>query len=335
MGQMNRLSLLTLCTVIIAACACTGENGKESPKTMNELYVDALADAYASFEETGVLPEEITVGQASFEKGEYLCAAAKLIGAINEDPYGWKDNTIAPVPWKWSENRQWNTWLDDNLSSDEVAYVAGAIDNYCGANGGSMPNFVTMQTKADILGTTHPARLSCFNASVVMLRAVAAFKEKGSMPEQVSSWESDWLHSTANCPVDDPLVVETMKAFTAGCTTQREKAEAIFRHTVEDWEWQDYYNTSKGAVKTIQEKGGNCCDLTHATLAVCRAAGIPARYMHGQCRFKSGVIGHVIPYIYADGQWWICDPSNDSSVFGTPVWKGMETFNGIYDELPF
>jgi transglutaminase-like putative cysteine protease len=68
---------------------------------------------------------------------------------------------------------------------------------------------------------------------------------------------------------------------------------------------------------------------------MCRAAGIPARYLHGQCYFSSGVIGHVIPEIYVDGKWWICDPSNNSATFGTPTWKGMETFNGRYNELEF
>ena len=44
---------------------------------------------------------------------------------------------------------------------------------------------------------------------------------------------------------------------------------------------------------------------------------------------------HVIPEIYVDGKWWIADPTNNDSTWGTPKWKGMETFNGRYYELEF
>ena len=39
--------------------------------------------------------------------------------------------------------------------------------------------------------------------------------------------------------------------------------------------------------------------------------------------------------IYVDGKWWIADPTNNDSTWGTPKWKGMETFNGRYYELEF
>ena len=67
---------------------------------------------------------------------------------------------------------------------------------------------------------------------------------------------------------------------------------------------------------------------------MCRATGIPARYLHGQCYYSS-VEGHVIPEIYVDGKWWIADPTNNDSTWGTPKWKGMETFNGRYNVLEF
>ena len=88
------------------------------------------------------------------------------------------------------------------------------------------------------------------------------------------------------------------------------------------------------SVRTVNEKGGNCCDLTHATLAMCRAAGIPARYLHGKCNYSTP-LGHVIPEIFVDGKWWIADPSNNKAVWGTPTWNGMETFHGRYYELEF
>ena len=115
-----------------------------------------------------------------------------------------------------------------------------------------------------------------------------------------------------------------------------DRAKAIFEYARDEWEWLNYNNTSKGAVGTIQDKGGNCCDLTHAIVAMSRAAGIPARYRHAQCQYASGVIGHVIAEIYVDGVWYPADASNNENTFGNhEAWSHMATFNGRYNELPF
>ena len=171
-----------------------------------------------------------------------------------------------------------------------------------------------------------------------LCRVFYHYKHHLKLPDKVCTWGSDYLRKVSNCPIDDPLVLSTLEDALKGLgadATPRQKAEAIFAYTRDEWEWENYANTSKGALGTIKAKGGNCCDLTHATLAMCRAAGIPARYLHGQCYFLSGVIGHVIPEIWADGRWWICDPSNNSCTWGKPNWKGMQKFNGRYNELPF
>ena len=212
-----------------------------------------------------------------------------------------------------------------------------------------MPNYVTFPSadanaagylpQLTMVVTKHDNQMNLRACMVVLTRVFNFWVNKeGKWPESVSSWPASYLDAVRNCPKDDDLVKSTLAAALTGLAadaTPRQKAEAIFKYTRDEWEWENYMNTKKGALGTIREKGGNCCDLTHATLAMCRAAGIPARYLHGQCYFTSGVIGHVIPEIYVDGKWWICDPSNNSATFGTPTWKGMETFNGRYNELEF
>ena len=212
-----------------------------------------------------------------------------------------------------------------------------------------MPNYVTFPSgdesspgympKLTMVVTEHDNMMNLRACMVVLTRVFNHFvKNEGQWPESVSSWPASYLDAVANCPKDDALVKSTLAAALNGLAadaTPRQKAEAIFKYARDEWEWENYSNTKKGALGTINAKGGNCCDLTHATLAMCRAAGIPARYLHGQCYFSSGVIGHVIPEIYVDGKWWICDPSNNNATFGTPTWKGMETFNGRYNELEF
>ncbi|MGZ7108545.1 MAG: transglutaminase-like domain-containing protein, partial [Methanobacterium sp.] len=49
-----------------------------------------------------------------------------------------------------------------------------------------------------------------------------------------------------------------------------------------------YYDTRYGALGTLNNRAGNCCDQTHLVVALSRAAGLPARYVHGDCTFASG-----------------------------------------------
>jgi transglutaminase-like putative cysteine protease len=120
--------------------------------------------------------------------------------------------------------------------------------------------------------------------------------------------------------------------------TDRQKAEAIYYYARDNWTWENYQNTKKGAVGTINAKAGNCCDLTHGIIAIARSAGIRARYVHGpETYYPSGSIwGHVWPELYVDGVWYICDASNNASVFGTPTWDLVKTeIRGKYKDLPF
>lgn len=187
-------------------------------------------------------------------------------------------------------------------------------------------------------GSKYDVRIVSLALSVGLAQIFHYYKEHNQLPETVSTWHTDYLRSTANCPIDNPVVVSKMEEITAGKKTDYEKAEAIFYYSLDEWEWINYSNTSRGAVKTIENKGGNCCDLSHAVVAIARAAGLPARYYHAQCKYKSSgkVIGHVMAQIYVDGKWYLCDPSSSGTTFGNhEAWSTMDTFNGLYNALPF
>ncbi|MCE5213726.1 MAG: transglutaminase family protein, partial [Methanobacterium sp.] len=81
----------------------------------------------------------------------------------------------------------------------------------------------------------------------------------------------------------------------------------------------------------------NCCDTTNLLVALTRAAGIPARYEHGECTFSDGVFGHVWAQVYVNGNWYRADAISDRNSFG--VINNWDTSNwtliGIYAELPF
>ena len=314
----------------------------------NGRFLQAISEAYEAFEETDALPLSIQVDGKEFDKGNYTLAACLLLEKIVAEPNNWQKSDIELSPVEYGDEYRWNTFDPDEIDFAHIRFLAGRIAAFARENG-RLPNYITFPSddpeslgympQLTMVVTQHDNCMNLRAAMVVMARVINAYvNNKGKWPEAVSSWPSSYLASTLNSPKNAPLVLSTLAEALKGLpatATDREKAEAIFIYARDEWEWENYMNTRKGAVQTIQEKGGNCCDLTHATLAMCHAAGIPARYLHGQCYFKSGVIGHLIPEIYVDGKWWICDPSNNNATFGTPTWKGMEIFNGRYYQLEF
>ena len=118
--------------------------------------------------------------------------------------------------------------------------------------------------------------------------------------------------------------------------TTLEKATRIFNWVRDHVEYSFYYNTGRGAIRTLNEGLGNCCDLSHLIVALSRAAGIPARYMHADCTFLSGnVYGHVWAQLYVNGKWVNADASNNINDFGVIRNWNTYTLKGIYSSLPF
>ena len=328
---------------------------KQKGIPFNKLMADGIANAYEAFLEKDELPTSVNVDGLNWSKGQYLASACLLLQKIQDDPEHWEDEEI-DVPVRMSNNTTYanNTFEQDSISLEALTWAAAKAYTYAESHG-AMPNYVSFGTITcpgrgqDSTftytydnpfkdGVKYIGNLIWADYGAALLRVFHYYKHNSELPEKVCTWGSDYLRKTNNCAIDDPVVIAAKDAALAKLpenATQIQKVKALFEYARDQWEWEDYSNTSKGSVRTIQAKGGNCCDLTHATLAMCRAAGIPARYMHGQCYFSSGVIGHVIPEIWDGHRWWICDPSNNSATMGNPSWKGMNKFNGRYKELPF
>ena len=119
--------------------------------------------------------------------------------------------------------------------------------------------------------------------------------------------------------------------------TTLEKATNIFNWVRDYVDYSFYYNTKRGAIGTLNSKKGNCVDLSHLMVALSRAAGIPARYVHSDCKFSSGWCGHVWAQLYVNGKWINADASNNINDFG--VIRNWNTKNnilkGVYSSLPF
>jgi hypothetical protein len=147
-----------------------------------------------------------------------------------------------------------------------------------------------------------------------------------------------YLKPTANCQSSNAKITALASSLTSDSNSTYEKAEAIFNWVRDKISYSFYDNTKYGAVGTLNAKTGNCCDHTHLLVALARAAGIPARYEHGYCKFSSGKsYGHVWAQLYINGKWYMVDAISSRNSLGvinnwnTNSW----TLKGIYTELPF
>ena len=154
----------------------------------------------------------------------------------------------------------------------------------------------------------------------------------------VSSSSKKYLVPTAHCQSNDSKIESLAASITKGTTSQYGKASKIFNWVRDHISYSFYYNTKKGALGTLKSRSGNCVDTAHLVVALERAAGIPARYNHGTCRFSSGTwYGHVWAQVYVNGKWYYADGTSYRNSFGVVKNWNTKTFtlHGIYASLPF
>ncbi|MBU1106053.1 MAG: peptidoglycan-binding protein [Candidatus Riflebacteria bacterium] len=142
-----------------------------------------------------------------------------------------------------------------------------------------------------------------------------------------------YMKPTKNCPSTNAKIVSLAKSLKGKTSYQTMKN--LFYYVRDKVKYSSYYNTSKGALRTLSSKHANCCDQAHLLVALLRAAGIPARYGHATCRFKSGLTtGHVFAYAYVGGKWLLVDPVSQSNKINNPTWSARSTPKK-YTTLPF
>ncbi|MGB9980610.1 transglutaminase domain-containing protein [Methanobacterium sp.] len=145
-----------------------------------------------------------------------------------------------------------------------------------------------------------------------------------------------YVKATKNCQVNNARIKSLAKQITRGKKTRLGKAVAIFNWVRDKIGYKFYYNTRKGAVGTLNARKGNCVDTAHLLIALERAAGIPARYVHGKAKFRSGKwYGHVWAGIHVNGKWYKADATSSRNSFGVIKNWTRATIKGKYASLPF
>lgn len=335
---MKKLLCTLLAVSALLSCAkpsTDSEQQKEEEQalewrgTYNGDLLEALGGAYSVWEQSGKVPNNIKWEGLNVTIYEYYRAGVALLCQMFEQPTSWAKEDVS-YPKATVKFVSTDPFLPTEIPFSEFEAAAKLQLKAMSEGGAADEKFTIGQYSSQMSSTAF---------CVMMCRAAAYYCANGKFPETIDTWEASYLRSTLNCPVDDPLVKETRDlAFKAAGVTEsstaRQKAEAIFNYARDQWEWENYYDTKKGAVEAIKTKGGNCCDLSHAVVAMARLSGIPSRYFHAQCKFSSGVIGHVVSQLFVDNEWLMADASNNSNTLGTVVFTSW-TNDEYLEELPW
>ena len=108
--------------------------------------------------------------------------------------------------------------------------------------------------------------------------------------------------------------------FSNGTAGVFECAEAIMRNVYENWTYSPNTTTAGTHVREVLvAKGGVCQDFTHLMIGLCRAIGIPARYVSGYLyngqgsQLRGAQASHAWCEVFVPGRgWYGLDPTNNT-----------------------
>ncbi len=243
------------------------------------------------------------------------------------------------------------TFKSGNLNKATYVKLAKLINSYINSNG-----------KAPSTGTTSLGKISFKDLVYTYSKILNFQKSNKRLPNYVTvnkfGWKtsgkgsgssssgssststsalSKYLKVTANAQSTSSTIKNLAASITKGKTTTYAKAQAIFNWVRDHISYSFYYNTKKGALGVLSSRSANCVDNSHLMVALARAAGIPARYQHGTCRFASGTYGHVWAQLYVNGKWYYADGVSKTNSFGTIRNWNLNTYklHDTYATLPF
>lgn len=121
---------------------------------------------------------------------------------------------------------------------------------------------------------------------------------------------NQYLQPELYCEVDDPQIVALAQQLTT--ETPKETARNIFEWVLHNIIYSGYMKEPRGARYALEYKQGDCTEFMYLFVALCRAAGIPARSLGGYVTDRNAIVQagtyHNWAEFYLDGVWHIADP---------------------------
>ncbi len=115
------------------------------------------------------------------------------------------------------------------------------------------------------------------------------------------------------CESDDPDIVQLAQHLNTA--TPAATVENIFRWVASNITYTGYLKNPRGARYALKYKQGDCTEFMYLFMALCRAAGIPARGVGGYVVRKNALLDpaeyHNWAEFYDGGVWKIADPQKN------------------------
>lgn len=305
-----------------------------APKFTITQITDAASRVKSYAEKYYKLPSNVQIGSSQVSMPQFLELLTTALLQINNGNSSsiLLRNFIEPTNQKESIS-------EGKIYKSEYLKLASDIKNYMDSSG-KAPDYA--------YGTSIGTYLGYHNLVYMYSMILDYYSTSGKIADwaAMKPWLVTYIPSellpyiapTANCEVNDTQIQTLSARITGSCNSTYEKAVAIFNWVRDNIGYSFYYNTLYGALGTLNAETGNCVDTAHLLIALERASGIPAKYIHGSCTFNSGTVyGHVWAQVWVDGAWYVADATSYSNTFGViKNWNtDTYTFKGEYISLPF
>ncbi|MGD2010108.1 MAG: transglutaminase domain-containing protein [Desulfobacterales bacterium] len=147
-----------------------------------------------------------------------------------------------------------------------------------------------------------------YASRVITVRAELLMRERPLRSVRVNN--AIYLVEEPFIEIDDPQIRHLALSLKAG--NPLATAEKIFHWIADNIHYVGYVKNNRGARQALQAKQGDCTELMYLFVALCRAAGVPARGIAGYLCPESAALDsaqyHNWAEFYAEGRWWLCDP---------------------------
>ena len=118
-----------------------------------------------------------------------------------------------------------------------------------------------------------------------------------------ASWLAAYLEPDDNWESDHPLIVQAATLAVGGETNAYFVGQKIVEFVVDRLNYQ-IQTTRHGALWAYQTRVGDCSEYTDLSIALARAAGLPARAMYGWGYSEDNFIGHAWVEFYLPNKGW-------------------------------
>lgn len=145
------------------------------------------------------------------------------------------------------------------------------------------------------------------NATIYTIRSLLIpWMVRGTIPEDI---KENYTVDDIKYQINDPYIQNIVQEVVGNTTNMLRKARKLHDYIVDHLEFHDD-GIWDDAVTVLKRGNGSCSEYTYAYIALCRAAGIPARYKGGT-RFRDAEVPYIdksfhrIAEIYLPGYEWI------------------------------